>query len=275
MAAMRLSVRHVTKFAFDQPSGHSIHDVRLTPKPASGQRMVSWRIEGPGKRSEWIDGHANQVTTFSVARPHQSVEIVVEGLYEFTGEGQWLRYAETPSLPPPFWLRNSGLTKHDATFDPLMADLVSRTADPAKHVGLLHELMARVRDRIVYKTGVSTVDTTAAEALQRGAGVAQDQAHAFIACCRRLGIPARYISGYLRNDDPEFRVGRTSHSWAEAWVPGLDWVGFDPANNISPKGEHLRVAVGLDYRDAAPVSGRRVGFGEAKMTVEASVTKVD
>ena len=134
---------------------------------------------------------------------------------------------------------------------------------------LLHELMARIQERIAYKTGVSTVDTSAAEALARGAGVAQDHAHTFIACCRRLGIPARYISGYLRNDDPELRVGRTSHSWAEAWVPGLEWVGFDPANGTSPRGDHLRVAVGLDYRDAAPVSGRRVGFGEAKMTVDA------
>ena len=113
-----------------------------------------------------------------------------------------------------------------------------------------------------------------AEALARGAGVAQDDAHVFIACCRRLGVPARYVSGYLRNDDPELHVGRTSHSWAEAWVPGLDWVGFDPANNMSPRGDSLRVAIGLDYRDAAPVSGRRVGFGDARMSVEAEVTLV-
>ena len=70
-------------------------------------------------------------------------------------------------------------------------------------------------------------------------------------------------------------VGRTSHSWAEAWVPGLEWVGFDPANGISPRGDSLRVAVGLDYRDAAPVSGRRVGFGDAKMTVDCAVRLIE
>jgi transglutaminase-like putative cysteine protease len=134
--------------------------------------------------------------------------------------------------------------------------------------------MKRVGERIAYRTGISTVDTTAKDALTHGAGVAQDHTHVFIACCRRLGVPARYVSGYLRNDDAALHVGRTSHSWAEAWVPGLDWVGFDPANNISPGGESLRVAVGLDYRDAAPVSGRRVGFGEATMTVQASVKLV-
>ena len=272
---MRLSVHHVTRFEFDQPSGHSIHDVRLTPKPASGQRVISWRIEGPGKRSEWLDGHGNQVTTFSVAHPHDRVEIVVHGLYEYVGADPWLRYADAPTLPAPFWLRNPGLAHHDASVDPVVEGLAEMAAEPSRRVAALHELMARVSRRIAYKTGVSTVDTTAAEALARGAGVAQDHAHVFIAACRRLGVPARYVSGYLRNDDPELYVGRTSHSWAEAWVPGLEWVGFDPANNMSPRGDSLRVAVGLDYRDAAPVSGRRVGFGDARMTVEAAVRLID
>ncbi len=119
------------------------------------------------------------------------------------------------------------------------------------------------------------MDTTAVEALARGAGVAQDDAHVFIACCRRLGVPARYVGGYLRNDDPDLHVGRTSHSWAEAWVPGLEMGRLRSANGISPRGDSLRVAVGLDYRDAAPVSGRRIGFGDAKMTVEASIRLVD
>ena len=180
-----------------------------------------------------------------------------------------------PTLPAPFWLRNSGLTRHDASFDPLIEGLAEKAANATERVAVLHEVMKRVGERVAYKTGVSTVETTALEALARGAGVAQDDAHVFIACCRRLGVPARYVSGYLRNDDPELHVGRTSHSWAEAWVPGLEWVGFDPANNISPRGDSLRVAIGLDYRDAAPVSGRRVGFGDAKMSVEASVRLVE
>lgn len=272
---MRFSVHHVTRFAFDQPSGHSIHDVRLTPKPATGQRIVNWRIDGPGKRYDWIDGHGNQVTSFSVAERHDAVEITVDGVYEYVGSEQWLRHNETPTLPAVFWLRNTGLARHDAGFDALIAGLADRAGDSQQRVAALHEVMARVAGRIAYRTGVSTVETTAAEALARGAGVAQDTTHVFIACCRRLGVPARYVSGYLRNDDPALHVGRTSHSWAEAWVPGLDWVGFDPANNMSPRGDSLRVAVGLDYRDAAPVSGRRVGFGDAVMSVETNVKAVE
>ena len=132
----------------------------------------------------------------------------------------------------------------------------------SQRVPLLHELMARVRARIAYKTGVSTVETSAAEALERGAGVAQDHAHAFIGCCRRLGIPARYVSGYLRNDDSDLLAGRTSHSWAEAWIPELEWVGFDPANGISPRGDHLRVAVDeyVDGNDRRPGCGSGTRF---------------
>src|ERR1700733_1598035 len=150
---MRLSVHHITRFEFDQPSGHSIHDVRLTPKPASGQRILAWRIEGPGKRSDWSDGHGNLVTTFSVAQPHQSVEIEVTGLYDYSGSDQWLRYADGPTLPAPFWLRNTGMARHDASFDSVIEGLAERAADPVQRVTVLHEVMGRVGERIAYKTG--------------------------------------------------------------------------------------------------------------------------
>jgi len=207
--------------------------LRLTPKPASGQRVLSWRIDGPGKRSEWTDGHGNAVTTFSVARPHERVEIVVEGAYEFSGADQWLRYAETPTLPAPFWLRNEGLAQHDASFDPIVADLAPRAADHAHRVGVLHEVMARVEERIAYKTGVSTVETTAAEALERGAGVAQDHAHAF----HRLLPPPRHSRALCQRLTCATTIPTC---WPAApAIPGpsldpeLEWVGFDPANRIS------------------------------------------
>src|SRR5258707_3986315 len=155
-ARMRLSVHHATRFDFDQPSGHSIHDVRLTPKPAAGQPIVSCRIDGPGKPSEWLNGHGNQVTTFSVAQQHDHVEIVVHGIYEYSGADQWLRYAETPTLPAPFWLRNTGLARHDAGFEPLIAGLAERAAEPTERVAVLHEVIKRVDQRLAYKTSVST-----------------------------------------------------------------------------------------------------------------------
>jgi transglutaminase-like putative cysteine protease len=165
---MRFSVHHLTRFEFDQPSRHSIHDVRLKPMPASGQRVLTWRIEGPGKRSDWTDGHGNQVTTFSVAQAHSAVEIEVHGVYDYSGDDQWLRYADTPTLPAPFWLRNTGMARHDASLDPLIDGLAERAGEPAERVAVLHEVMKRVGERVAYRTGVSTVETTAIEALARG-----------------------------------------------------------------------------------------------------------
>jgi transglutaminase-like putative cysteine protease len=271
---MRVAVIHVTRFRFAEPARHSIHDARLMPRLATGQRLVSWTVRGPGRRTEWRDGHGNLVTTFSVAHRHNDVEIAVDGVYEWMGDDSWLHYAEPEPLPPTFWLRNHGLARHDARFDLLMADLASRAADIDNRVPLLHELMHRIHDRIAYKVGVSNAETDAMQAFDRGEGVCQDYAQIFVACCRRLGVPARYVSGYLRTDDGN-KVGSPSPAWAEALVGSLGWVGFDPANCASPTHDYLKLAVGLDYREAAPITGRRTGpGGDAEMTVEAAVRRM-
>ena len=138
---------------------------------------------------------------------------------------------------------------------------------------LLHGLMRRLSERMEYRVGATTVDASAAEALARGAGVCQDFAHLFVACCRALGIPARYASGCL-NQKGAMHVGRLGHAWAEAHVPDLGWIGFDPANCICATGEYLKLAIGLDYAEAAPVTGRRIGGGEAAMEVDVQVRQV-
>jgi transglutaminase-like putative cysteine protease len=271
---MRFVVTHATKFRFAEPVRYSIEDARLTPKPAEGQRILSWSVRGPGKRLDWTDGHGNAVSTFSLTTPHREIELVAHGEYVGADDHAWQRYPGSDPLPPSFWLRNTGMARHDASVDAVVGDLAPRVADIQGRVPLLHEIMYRIRARIAYKLGSSTVDTTALEALKRGEGVRQDQSHAFIACCRRLGIPARYVSGYKRIDaDPP--IAGASHAWAEAHVPDLGWVGFDPASGLSPTGDYLKLAVGLDYTEAAPVTGRRTGASEAEMTVRVEVRRVD
>jgi transglutaminase-like putative cysteine protease len=121
--------------------------------------------------------------------------------------------------------------------------------------------MLGVRERIDYQPGITHSATAAAEAFGARAGVCQDHAHIFVACCRHLGLPARYVSGYLGTAGD----GRmASHAWAEAWVEGEGWRSYDIANRLRPAGHHVRVAVGLDYLDACPVRGfRRGGLGES------------
>ncbi|MGR3548990.1 MAG: transglutaminase-like domain-containing protein, partial [Roseovarius sp.] len=135
----------------------------------------------------------------------------------------------------------------------------------------LHDLSRRVHDAITYETGKSEVAWTAEDALTAGHGVCQDHAHVFIACARAMGLPARYVSGYLRMDGQDEQSA--THAWAEAHVEGLGWVGFDVSNAISPDTRYVRVATGLDYTEAAPVSGHRYGAATENMDVTLQVTQ--
>jgi transglutaminase-like putative cysteine protease len=133
----------------------------------------------------------------------------------------------------------------------------------------MHELAGAVHAAIRYETGRSDVGWSAEEALAAGHGVCQDHTHAFLACARYLDIPARYVSGYLMMND---RVEQSAtHAWAEAHLPDLGWVGFDVSNGISPDTRYVRVATGLDYGDAAPVSGTRYGSGGERLSVVVQV----
>ena len=132
----------------------------------------------------------------------------------------------------------------------------------------LHALLGAVRDRVEYVPGATDTHTSAAEALADGKGVCQDHAHIFIAAARTLAIPARYVTGYLVLDGQS--TADAHHAWAEAWVEGLGWVGFDVANRVCPTDCYVRLAVGLDAGYAAPIIGSRRG-GETE-TLDVSVT---
>ena len=125
---------------------------------------------------------------------------------------------------------------------------------------------------VTYIPGETDVDTTAAQALDAGSGVCQDHAHIFAACARLAGLPARYVSGYLCATD-DGNQQQASHAWAEALLPGLGWVAFDPANATSPHAGYVRVAIGRDYMDTAPVRGLRTGPGEERMAVRVAVVE--
>lgn len=270
---MRIQVEHVTRFKFDGPSNLSIHQCRLTPRIGEEQRLVSWEIRTPGKPRDWIDAYGNTVRAFAVTEPHREVEIVARGVFEWVeGAQHYLKHNDPEALPPIYWLRNHGLARRDASIVEFVADLKPRAAKADDHVPLLHELMRRIAQRVEYRVGATDVQVSAAEALKRGAGVCQDHAHLFIAGCRAMGIPARYVSGYLRPHDS--LRGPASHAWGEAHIPYLGWVGFDAANRICPTGEYLKLAVGLDYGEAAPVTGRRLGGGGARMEVEVELKPV-
>ena len=125
---------------------------------------------------------------------------------------------------------------------------------------MLHALLGRIHGEMTFDTDPTHTATTAAEAFALKRGVCQDLTHIFIAAARHLGVPARYVGGYFHRADGVTQQD-AGHAWAEAHVPALGWVAFDPANGICATDAHVRVAVGLDYLGAAPVRGARRGGG--------------
>jgi transglutaminase-like putative cysteine protease len=139
------------------------------------------------------------------------------------------------------------------------------------------DLMEAVRERVAYTPGATHVETPADAALGAGRGVCQDQAHVFIAAARAAGIPARYIGGYVWSGADPARAAEpfASHAWAEAFDAGAGWIGFDPSNGVWATTAHVRVAVGLDYRQAAPISGLWRGVGAESMRVDGAVEALE
>jgi transglutaminase-like putative cysteine protease len=140
---------------------------------------------------------------------------------------------------------------------------------------VLRELNAGLHRALRYERGSTRADSPIDECLASGKGVCQDFAHVFIAAARELGIPARYVSGYLfrRRGDDEGPASDATHAWAEAFLPDVGWLGFDPSNDVAAGPAHVRVAVGRDYRDVPPTRGVFKGISETKLTVHVDVTE--
>ena len=265
---MRIRVAYDTTYAYASPARSVIQLLRVTPRDHAGQRVARWRVDvdGDGRLRRGEDAFGNVLHTFTLARPARSLRVRVSGEAE-THDVAGVLGTAAERFPPGVYLRPTPLTALDAALCGF-ADEVGRAAgeDP---LARMHALMQGVRERVAFRTGRTDARTPAAQSFAQGEGVCQDLAHVFIAAARRLGTPARYVSGHLlRSDTPEQEA---AHAWAEAWTPGLGWVGFDCANGICPAERHLRVAAGPDYLAAAPVRGTRHGGGAETMEVRLTV----
>ena len=262
---MLIRIRHTTRYRYDRDIVLTAQLVRLTPRGHQGQRVANWRIVEEGGRPlpTTDDGYGNIVHLLTHNRAHDEAIVVAEGEIETT-ENHGIVAGAIERLPPLFFLRRTPLSTANDEIVALAHSVVGTA--PLER---LHDLMGRIRERVAYVIGATTAETTAAQALAAGRGVCQDHAHVFIAAARTLGIPARYVSGYLWDgrDVPQ----EASHAWAEAHVPDLGWVGFDAANGISPSPAYVRVAIGLDYREAAPIRGLTRGRAEETLAVSVDV----
>ena len=268
---MRLAIRHTTRYAYDAPIAYAVQEVRLTPSDHAGQRVLSWAVEGEGRKlSAFTDGYGNLTHLFSVRRMHDAAEIVALGEVE-TQDTNGVVAGTNEGLPAAFYTRTTRFTEADEDLAALAEAVRDNVADDP--VAAMHDLMRLIRERVAFEVGPTGVTTTAAETLAAGHGVCQDFAHIMLACARRLGLPARYVSGYLWTGADV--LAEAGHAWAEVSIPCLGWVGFDPANGVSPTDAYVRVGSGLDYAAIAPVRGVRRGIARERLDVEVRVTRLD
>ena len=267
---MLLNVEHVTRYAFSQPQRRLVQLLRMTPVDFASQHVVEWHIDVDcdAKIRTNADGFGNVLTMLYIDGPLENMELSVSGEVLTDDRSGVIEDAPEP-LPAAAFLRSTQLTKADEAIRNFAAEIQKAETDPLKRI---HLLMSRLLNEIRFEPTLDAVERDAATAFAANKGVCQDHSHIFCSAARAMRIPARYISGHLyRRDGAEQQ--EASHAWAEAYLPDIGWIGFDPANGIAPDDAYIRLAVGLDYQDAAPVAGRRLGGGDETLNVDVRVTQ--
>ena len=266
---MRIRVVHETIYSYEQPARGLIQVLRMTPRDHDGQYVRRWRIEPSvdGRLTEREDGYGNIVHWFTPDQASDALVIRVTGEVD-THETHGIVRGAVERLPETFYLRDTDLVLPSPEIQ-AMAEAVAAAGDPAA-LPCLHRLMAAVHAHMRYTPGPASAAVPSPKAFAAEAGVCQDFAHVFIAAARHLSIPARYVSGYHRPEG-SMEDQETPHGWAEALVPDLGWVGFDPTTGDATTEAYIRIASGLDYLGAAPIRGSRTGGGTETLDVKLRV----
>ncbi len=262
---MKLNIEHKTCYAYQHQVKRSTQYLRLTPQNSVHQQILSWELSLPGEAVCTTDAYGNVLHVLTLDTPHQLLEIEARGVVEIV-ETEDMTADPECALSPLIFLRDSALTQPD----PAIRDFAGRYYRREAALASLETLMEALLLHMPYQPGITQVSDSAAKVFAMGGGVCQDHSHVFIACCRSLHIPARYVSGYLYTDNVEHVA---THAWVEAWLDG-SWYSFDITNNTRSTRQHLKLAVGVDYLDACPVRGVRLGGGGEDMLAVAAVQKV-
>lgn len=263
---MRLTVRHTTRYKYETPLANAMQQLRLTPPACNGQTVLDWAIDAPGieRATTYTDAFGNLVHMVSNRRMSEDVEVTATGTVE-TEDLSGVLGKEKTAAPSRVFSRVTPLTEANQAIVKLGTLL-----DEGDRIANCHALMHAIRDKVGYRIGVTETHASAISALNTGEGVCQDHAHIFIAALRSKGLPARYVSGYLLLEADQ--ESEAHHAWAETYVDGLGWLGFDVSNGICPTDHYIRLTTGLDSRSAAPIKGIQFGGHAENMNVEVDVS---
>jgi transglutaminase-like putative cysteine protease len=257
---MKLNIAHQTHYTYAEQVRRSTQYLRLTPLESSHQHIVSWTLTLPEEALCTTDAFGNILHVLTLDQPHQDITIKASGVVDIDTS---TCSQDTHHLSPLVFLRHSQLTQPDQAIREFALRFYRKEAPLAS----LESLMTALLQAMPYQPGATQVTDTAAQSFAAQQGVCQDHTHVFLACCRSLHIPARYVSGYLHSSDTEHVA---MHAWAEVWIDH-QWHSFDITNNTRCPSQHLKLAVGIDYLDACPVRGVRLGGGSENMQAVAAV----
>ncbi len=277
------SIRHLTRFRYKRSVSESIMETRMHPRSDYSQHCLSFSLSvSPRCRVfSYRDHYGNNVQHFDIPGEHDQLVIVAESLVE-----QQMQLDVPAFLAPDAWGQLDAMIREadygemllPSTFavpSPALLDLakefnVVRRDDPLM---VVQEINKQIYEYFDYVPRSTRVDSPIDEAIASRQGVCQDFAHTMIALLRLIGIPARYVSGYLYRgrDDHDRSTPEASHAWVEVLLPHLNWVGFDPTNDLVAHGRHIRTAVGRDYADVPPTHGVYRGKTESELYVAVQV----
>jgi transglutaminase-like putative cysteine protease len=260
---MWLTVEHITRYGYDGAINEAYTELRVKPLHRDGQRCSSFVLATEPRGAtvdEYLDRHGNTVHHFDLLEVHESLSVTVRSEVWTNAAYE----AEEPTLSPLDRWDYLAPTRY-VDLDDQVLEVAASPRPPDDPVEAAWELMGAVRGAMTYERGTTNVHTTAAEALSDGRGVCQDFAHVMIAACRLLGVPARYVSGYIYA--PESASALASHAWVDVFADRQGWLSLDPTHDTAQGPQHVRVAVGRDYTDVPPTRGVFKGNGRESLAV--------
>jgi transglutaminase-like putative cysteine protease len=284
---VRYLTSHITRYLYEGPVSQCLSEARLIPRTMPGQRVLQSKIivePEPAVMEQRKDYFGNDVSSFAIFRNHDRFTTTATGVVEVDAPG------ESPAMSSTLTWEEVRETVHSHADDECLAayeycfdsPYVSTSREFANYAGdtfapsrpyaeAAAELSHRIYKEFTYLPKSTTIDMPLIEIYRNRAGVCQDFSHIMIGVLRSLGLPARYVSGYLRSG-AEYQGAEASHAWVAVFVPGSGWLAFDPTNDMIPRDGHVTVAWGRDYGDVTPVKGIALGGGEQTVQVEVRVT---
>jgi transglutaminase-like putative cysteine protease len=284
---MYYNIRHVTRFRYSAPISESIMEVRIQPRSENNQHCLDFRLHTSPRAHimSYRGEFGNRVHHFDVPNYHSQLTITAAALVDVSPPDEIPMALDTHA-----WEEIDQLTADDEYWDFLKpsrfaapSDLlyafmrehnIQRRDDP---LTVLRDLNTTIYQTFEYMPKATRVDSPIDDALRLRRGVCQDFAHIMITLVRQLGIPSRYVSGYLfhQSHNRASASSDATHAWVEALLPNLGWIGFDPTNNTLANERHIRVAIGRDYADVPPTRGIFRGKAESELSVTVRVTPAD